>query len=118
MARPVHSKLAAILGAMMLALIGGFAYAATNNEIFANAALRELHKLAIASSQYERAAKEGDHIGCREAFDIQQEAAHQALTNMHHVRSHRLTACQCCCGSAIKVIYQNVLVILLIRPLI
>jgi hypothetical protein len=41
---------------MTMALSGGFAYAAsTNDEVFANAALRELHNLATASAQYEQA---------------------------------------------------------------
>jgi hypothetical protein len=47
--------------AMLTALTCCFAHAAsTNDGIFANAALRELHKLAIASAQYEQ---EGDRIG-------------------------------------------------------
>src|ERR1035437_1623983 len=72
--------------AMMLALTGGFAHAAsTNDEVFANAALRELHKMAIASAQSERAAKDSDRIGCRDAYDSLQKAAHEALTNMHQM---------------------------------
>jgi hypothetical protein len=72
--------------AMMLALTGGFAHAAsTNDEVFANAALRELHKLVIASAQSERAAKDNDRIGCRDAYDNLQKAAHEALTNMHQM---------------------------------
>jgi hypothetical protein len=72
--------------AMMLALTGGFAHAAsTNDEVFANAALRELHKLVIASAQSERAAKDSDRIGCRDAYDNLQKAAHEALTNMHQM---------------------------------
>jgi hypothetical protein len=72
--------------AMMLALTGGFAHAAsTNDEVFANAALRELHKLVIASAQSERAAKDSDRIGCRDAYDSLQKAAHEALTNMHQM---------------------------------
>ena len=40
--------------ATMLVLTGGFARAAsTNDEMFANAALRELHNLAVASAQSE-----------------------------------------------------------------
>jgi hypothetical protein len=71
---------------MMLALTGGFAHAAsTNDEVFANAALRELHKMAIASAQSERAAKDSDRIGCRDAYDSLQRAAHEALTNMHQM---------------------------------
>jgi hypothetical protein len=72
--------------AMMLALTGGFAHAAsTNDEVFANAALRELHKLVIAVAQSERAAKDNDRIGCRDAYDNLQKAAHEALTNMHQM---------------------------------
>ena len=75
-----------LTGATMLALTGGFAHAAsTNDEMFANAALRELHKLVIASAQYERAAKDSDRIGCRDAYDSMQKAAHEALTNMHQM---------------------------------
>ena len=71
---------------MMLVLTAGFARAAsTNDEIFANAALRELHNLAAASAQSERAAKDSDGIGCRDAYDGMQKAAHQALTNMHQM---------------------------------
>jgi len=70
--------------ATMLVLTGGFARAAsTNDEMFANAALRELHNLAVASAQSERAAKDSDGIGCRDAYDSMQKAAHEALTNMH-----------------------------------
>jgi hypothetical protein len=68
----------------MVALTGDFALAAsTNDEIFANAALRELHNLALASAQYERAAKDSDQIGCRDAYESIQKAAHNALMNMH-----------------------------------
>jgi len=43
---------------MLTVLTGGFAHAAsTNDGTFANAALRELHKLAVASAQSESAAK-------------------------------------------------------------
>jgi hypothetical protein len=72
--------------AMVVALAGGLAHAAsTNDEVFANAALRELHKLAIAGAQFERAAKDGDRIGCQDAHDSLQKAAHEALTNMHQM---------------------------------
>jgi hypothetical protein len=72
--------------AMMLALTGGFAHAAsTNDERLANAALNELQELAIASQQYERAAKDIDRIGCQNARDSLQKAAHEALTNMHRM---------------------------------
>jgi hypothetical protein len=72
--------------ATMLVLTGGFARAAsTNDEMFANAALRELHDLVVASAQSERAAKDSDGIGCRDAYDGMQKAAHQALTNMHQM---------------------------------
>jgi hypothetical protein len=91
--------------AMMLALTCGFAHAAsTNDGMFESAALRELHKLVIASAQSERAAKDSDRIGCRDAYDSLQKAAHEALTNMHQIRSYRLTrltTCHLCCGSAI-----------------
>ena len=79
-------KTAAMTTATMLVLIGGFARAAsTNDEIFANAALRELHNLAVASAQSERAAKDSDNIGCRDAYENTQKAAHQALVNMHQM---------------------------------
>ena len=53
-----------LLGAMMV-VTGGFALAAsTNDEVLANAALRELHDLAVASAQSERAAKDSDDVGC------------------------------------------------------
>jgi hypothetical protein len=72
--------------AMMMTLTGGFAHAAsTSDEVFANAALRELHKLAIASAQSEQAAKDSDRIGCRNAYDSLQKAAHEALTDMHQM---------------------------------
>jgi hypothetical protein len=72
--------------AMTLALTAGCACAAsTNDDVFANAALRELHKLAAASAQHQRAAKESDLIGCREASDSLQKAAHEALTDMHQM---------------------------------
>jgi len=72
--------------AMMLALTGSFARAApTNDELLANTALRALHKLAIASAQSQRAAKDSDRIGCRDAYDSLQQAAHEALTNMHQM---------------------------------
>lgn len=70
----------------MLALAGGLAHAASSNdETFANAALRELHNLAAASAQSERAAKDSDRLGCRNAYDSLQKAAHEALTNMHQM---------------------------------
>jgi hypothetical protein len=59
--------------------------ASTNDEVFANAALRELHKLAMASVQFERAAKDGDRVGCREAYNSLQTVAHEAFTNMHQM---------------------------------
>jgi hypothetical protein len=72
--------------ATMLLLTGSFAHAAsTNDKIFANAALRELHNLAVASVRSEQAAKDSDGIGCREAYDSMQKAAHGALTNMHYM---------------------------------
>jgi hypothetical protein len=75
-----------LTSAMMLTLTGGFAHAAsTNDEVFANAALRKLHDLAMATAQSERAAKDSDRIGCREAYDGLQKAAHEALTNMHQM---------------------------------
>lgn len=70
----------------MLALAGGRVHAAsTNDELFANAALRELHNLAAASAQSEGAAKDSDRLGCRNANDSLQKAAHEALTNMHRM---------------------------------
>lgn len=75
-------------GFMALWLFGtvGFAHAASSDdETFANAALRELHKLAAASAQSDRAAKDSDRIGCRDSYDSLQKAAHEALTNMHYM---------------------------------
>ena len=72
--------------ATMFVLTAGFARAAsTNDEMFANAALRELHNLAVASAQSEQAAKDSDGIGCRDAYEGMEKAAHQALTNMHQM---------------------------------
>ena len=72
--------------ATLIVLTGGFAHAAsTNDEIFADAALRELHNLAVASAQSERAAKDSDVLGCQNAYDGMQKAAHEALTNMHYM---------------------------------
>jgi hypothetical protein len=71
---------------MIFALIGKVALAAsTNDEMFANAALRELHNVAIASADAQRAAKDSDRLGCREAYDDLQKAAHDALTDMHRM---------------------------------
>jgi hypothetical protein len=70
----------------VLALAGSLAHAASSNdETFANAALRELHNLAAASAQSERAAKDSDRLGCRDAYGRLQKAAHEALTNMHQM---------------------------------
>jgi hypothetical protein len=75
-----------VTSAMMLALAGSLAHAASSNdETFANAALRELHNLAVASAQSERAAKDNDPLGCRDAYGRLQKAAHEALTNMHQI---------------------------------
>ncbi len=72
--------------ATVLVLTCGFARAAsTNDELFANAALRELHNLAVASVRSEQAAKDSDSIGCQDAFKSIQKAAHEALTNMHQM---------------------------------
>lgn len=72
--------------AMFLALLDGYAHAASSNDaIFANAALRELHNLAVASAQSERAAKDSDLLGCRDAYDRLQKSAHEALTDMHQM---------------------------------
>ena len=69
---------------VMMALTGSFAHAAsTNDELFANAALSELHNLAVASVQSERAAKDIDDLGCRNSYETMRKAAHEALTNMH-----------------------------------
>jgi hypothetical protein len=70
----------------MVVLTGGLAYAkSTNDEPFANAALLELHNLAVASAQSEQAAKDSDDIGCRDAYESMQKAAHEALMIMHHM---------------------------------
>lgn len=62
------------------------AYADTStNEVFANAALRELHNLAVASAKSEQAAKDSDLLGCQGAMQSIREAAHEALKNMHYM---------------------------------
>jgi hypothetical protein len=55
----------------------------TNDEVFADAALRSLHDLARAAAQYQQAAKDSDQLGCHDAFISMQKVAHDALTNMH-----------------------------------
>jgi hypothetical protein len=57
----------------------------TNNEVFANAALRELHSLAVASAQSEQAAKDSDDLGCGNANRSMQKTAHEALADMHYM---------------------------------
>jgi hypothetical protein len=75
-----------ILLTTAMMLTSGFAHAASkNDELRANAALRELHKLAIASAQFETAGKDDDRLGCRSAYASLQEAAHDALTDMHQM---------------------------------
>lgn len=59
--------------------------ASYNDEIFANAALRELHRIAIASYHSKIAAKDSDKIGCEEGYVSAHSAAHEALTNMHQM---------------------------------
>lgn len=75
------------IGVAILSLIGKVARAdaSTNDEMFANAALRELHNLAAASAQSEQAAKDSDDLGCRDANKSIQEAAHEALKDMHYM---------------------------------
>ncbi|MGA9868180.1 MAG: hypothetical protein WBQ75_17275 [Acetobacteraceae bacterium] len=74
-----------MVGVAISSLIGGVAHAdtSTNDEVFANTALRELHNLAVASAQSAQAAKDSDDLGCREANKSIQEAAHEALMDMH-----------------------------------
>lgn len=59
--------------------------ASYNDETFANVALRELHKIAIASYHSNIAAKDSDKIGCEEGYARARGAAHEALTNMHQM---------------------------------
>jgi hypothetical protein len=56
-----------------------------NDEVFANAALRELHNLAVASVKLAQATKDGDDLGCKYANESMEEAAHKALENMHYM---------------------------------
>jgi hypothetical protein len=74
-------------GVAISSLIGGVARADTStyDEVFANAALRELHNLAVASAQSAQAAQDSDDIGCREGNKGIQEAAHEALKSMHYM---------------------------------
>ncbi len=76
-----------IAGVAISSLIGAVAHAdtSTNDKVFANAALRELHNLAVASAQSEQAAKDSDDLGCRDAMHSIQEAAHEALKDMHYM---------------------------------
>ena len=71
----------------ILSLIGEVAHADTNtnDRVFADVALRELHNLAVAIAQSERAAKESDEIGCRNEYETMQNAAHEAIANMHYM---------------------------------
>jgi hypothetical protein len=65
-------------------LIGGLAQAAsTNDQVFADAALRELHKLALSVAKYDQATKDSDELGCRDEYGDMQRVAHDALTSMH-----------------------------------
>ncbi len=67
-------------------LKGGLAYGASmNDEVFANAALRELHSLAAAVAQSGQAAEDSDDIGCQNAYERMQKTAHEALTDMHYM---------------------------------
>ena len=68
--------------------------ASTNDEPLANAALIELHNLAAASALSEQAAKDGDRLGCRSAYDSMQKAAHYAFTNMHQMSFEPMDALQ------------------------
>jgi hypothetical protein len=71
---------------LMTGLTSGFAYAAsTNDEVFANAALRGLHNLAVARVQFEQAYQDSDDVGCRDAYERIQNAGHEALMNMHYM---------------------------------
>jgi len=63
--------------------MGAYAAQSTNDEVFANAALRSLHDLARAVAQYEQATMDGDQLGCHDAYTSMQKAAHVALTDMH-----------------------------------
>ena len=70
--------------AMLVTLSSSIASAASRqDEMLGNAALRELHKVASAGARSEQAAKDGDLIGCREASESLQHAAHEALRAMH-----------------------------------
>jgi hypothetical protein len=59
--------------------------ASTNDQVFADAALRELHDLARSVARYDQATKDSDEIGCRDAHETIQKAAHNALMNMHNM---------------------------------
>jgi hypothetical protein len=75
----------AATSAIMLALARLAHAASSNDETFANAALRELHNIAVAATQSEQAAKDNDGLGCTKAYDSLQNIAHEALTYMHQM---------------------------------
>ncbi len=72
-----------LLTAAMGVLTGLANAASSNDEVLANAALRELHNVVLASAQSERAAKDNDAVGCRDAYESMQKAAHEALMDIH-----------------------------------
>lgn len=55
----------------------------TDDEVFANAALRSLHGLSYAFAQYEQATNDSDQLGCHDAYVSMQKFAHEALIDMH-----------------------------------
>jgi hypothetical protein len=59
--------------------------ASANDDVFANTALRELHRLALAAAKIEQAAQDSDTLGCNEAFQNIQTVAHDALVKMHSI---------------------------------
>jgi hypothetical protein len=87
-----------LLPASCILVVGGGWNAAahaeqtTNDETFANTALRRLHDLALAVAKYQQAAKDSDQFGCRDAYMSMQKAAHEALTEMHSMSSTPIDA--------------------------
>ena len=73
------------LTALALLVSGGVAFAGSaEDSAFANAALRALHQLAIESARFQQASKNSDVVGCSEAHDAINNAAHVALANLHN----------------------------------
>jgi len=57
----------------------------TNNELFANAALREIHGLDRAAAKLGQATTDSDNLGCQYANEAIEQAAHKALESLHYM---------------------------------